>query len=351
MSTSPLSSIPSTERSASLGQTPPLQTAPAAGVGDTPSSLCCLSGDPNHSICYRIWTTMTTHLYSLWNWVCGWFSSPATAPNPTSTTVPSGAATQASRVGASNRPVFLESVVVFECMDQTITMELFEKDPDVNSEGAASSEALPHLQEPKAHIAVDQARLHDPHNVRRSKALVDNMNAFKKEILADAAEKVGEGNSCLAALVFTLDQQLVSVTPAFMSVVVGYSSFYHFMEAGYSAAAKALQNHEVKETSKLEVSLVLVKKARDGETKGRFLKQEEAYHVTPTSSHRTFDKASLEMTDFETPTLFGIFGNPEWSREANQWSRLAKANWRKGESEQACLGKWLDWLDPKPSTT
>jgi len=67
----PLDGIRPTERPTSIEQIRPPAPASSAGIGESPSSLCCLGGDANDSIFSRIWTTITSFISSLWAWLTG----------------------------------------------------------------------------------------------------------------------------------------------------------------------------------------------------------------------------------------------------------------------------------------
>ena len=71
------------ERPASTEQITPPAPASPAGIGESPSSFCCLGGDANASIFSRIWTTITSFISSVWAWLTGLCSGgEAAAPNP-----------------------------------------------------------------------------------------------------------------------------------------------------------------------------------------------------------------------------------------------------------------------------
>ena len=78
----PLRAVADPQRPASTEQTPPAAPVRAAGIGETPSSLCCLGGDANDSIFSRIWTTITSLISSVWACLTGWCFSPGSAARP-----------------------------------------------------------------------------------------------------------------------------------------------------------------------------------------------------------------------------------------------------------------------------
>ena len=79
----PLGGIRPTERPISTDQITSPAPASSAGIGETPSSLCCLGGDANDSIFSRIWTTVTSFISSVWAWLTGLCSGGETATPPT----------------------------------------------------------------------------------------------------------------------------------------------------------------------------------------------------------------------------------------------------------------------------
>ncbi len=342
----PIGNIPTNERPAPAGQTPPSPAEHSAGISDTPTSLCCLCGDANDSIFTQVWTSISSFLSSIWTWLMGWCftqetpASRAVAPaavvvNPTAASAPAPVA--ASPVVAPPQVEPLPNPPVVSAQAPRAPSPVAAPEP-VATPAAASPES-PRSARSDAPSAPEED-LASPAMTQLRNELIGHAKMSMIDLAAEAFPHL-TAIDCKALLIFKLGGHLLTLARAEVRQAYSPKNQMPFLASGTAALVEALKTRSVMPNAQMEIKLMLIEKDREG----RVQRHTCASAVTPTST----SGEPAYFTDRPTPDhmrssmteLLGDWGVQAHGNQAPEWARAADLEFSAVQNQRELLELWI----------